>query len=121
MISNDARQDDLRTLVTTFYGRVREDDLLGPVFERRIGDRWEAHLDTMVRFWSSILYASGDYHGHPVQVHQNVPEITSEHFDRWIEMWRETALEVLPKHRAEDIIGRSMRMRIVLERHALNT
>ena len=28
-------------LVERFYGRVRTDEKLGPIFEREIGDRWE--------------------------------------------------------------------------------
>ena len=30
-------------LVRTFYGKVRQDEVLGPVFAARIGD-WEPHL-----------------------------------------------------------------------------
>ena len=37
-------------LVHTFYGRVRTDWLLGPVFETAVDD-WSRHLDTLVRFW----------------------------------------------------------------------
>jgi hemoglobin len=33
----------IERLVRTFYGKIRKDPLLGPVFETRIAD-WEPHL-----------------------------------------------------------------------------
>ena len=36
----------IRSLVDTFYARVRRDPLLGPVFDRAIED-WGAHLDKL--------------------------------------------------------------------------
>ena len=36
-------------LVDRFYARIREDDLLGPIFAARVGD-WEMHLDRMKAF-----------------------------------------------------------------------
>ena len=31
---------DIKLLVDTFYDRIREDKLLGPIFNERIQDRW---------------------------------------------------------------------------------
>lgn len=42
---------DIELMVDTFYAEVREDDLLGPIFNRIIKDNWSKHLDTMYRFW----------------------------------------------------------------------
>ncbi|NUB16937.1 preprotein translocase, partial [Azospirillum brasilense] len=52
----------IRTLVHAFYGKVRADAALGPVFDRTITD-WEPHLRTMEDFWSSVALLSGRYHG----------------------------------------------------------
>ena len=108
-------EEDIRTLVFTFYDRVREDELLGPVFDAHIGDDWEAHLEKMCDFWSSILLATGRFRGNPIQAHAGVPEITGGHFDRWIDLFREVAHEVLDEPQALDVAGRSLRMRAVLE------
>ncbi len=51
------------TLVTRFYTRVRQDPALGPIFEIRLAGRWDAHLDTMVAFWSSVILRTGRYGG----------------------------------------------------------
>jgi hemoglobin len=111
-------EQEIRELVYAFYGRVREDACLGPVFEGRLEGRWEPHLEKMCDFWSSVLLATGRFSGNPVEAHLRVPGISSEHFDRWIELFHRTAHDVLEPHHAADVAGRAARMRIVLERAA---
>jgi len=109
------QEREIRTLVERFYARVRDDELLGPVFEERIGDRWHAHLDTMCDFWSSVLHATGRFRGDPIGSHARIPGLTGPHFDRWMELFARTARDVLPPKRADDIVARSARIRAVLE------
>lgn len=78
-------------MVDTFYASVRADRLLGPIFAEAIGDDWTAHLQKMRAFWSSVLLASGTYKGNPMLAHLQLPRLTGEHFERWLELWRETA------------------------------
>jgi len=56
-------------LVHAFYARARTDWLLGPVFEATVHD-WPAHLDTLVRFWSSVLLRTARYRGNPMAAHR---------------------------------------------------
>ena len=81
-------------LVRRFYERVREDATLGPVFAARIVD-WEAHLQRMCAFWSSVALMSGRYSGQPVQRHQDLP-VDARHFDRWLALFEETARTTCP-------------------------
>ena len=46
-------------LVDTFYRRVRSDDMLGPIFEQALGDRWDHHLPRMKSFWASVALNVG--------------------------------------------------------------
>lgn len=110
-------EEQIHSLVHGFYGRIREDSELGPIFERRFAGRWEPHLDRMCDFWSTVMLATGRYRGNPVANHQRIPELRSEHFDRWLALFGEVARELLPEHIARDVEGRAMRMRIVLEKH----
>lgn len=112
------RERELRTLVHAFYERVRSDPLLGPVFEVRLDGRWEAHLEKMCAFWSSILYATGRFRGDPIGTHARIAQITPAHFERWLHLFEETAFDTLPAARAADIAARSRRMGAVLERTA---
>jgi hemoglobin len=85
---------DIARLVDTFYGRIRQDAELGPIFEDAIGDRWDAHLRTMKDFWSSVANTTGRYKGQPVPVHARLP-IAPAHFERWLALWHETTGELL--------------------------
>lgn len=98
----------LTALVHTFYAKVRDDALLGPIFEARIKD-WEPHLQRMVAFWSSVALMTGRYHGSPVPMHQHLP-IASEHFERWLALFRQTAWEVCPPEGAAHVIERAERI-----------
>jgi hemoglobin len=86
----------LRELVELFYGRVRRDPLIGPVFNDAIHD-WPEHLDKLQAFWSSVMLTSGRYKGRPLPAHvKHGGRITPASFKRWLELWREASDEVLP-------------------------
>ena len=81
-------------LVRRFYGRVRADPELGPIFESVIGDDWEPHLRIMMEFWSSLMLRSGRYSGQPLRKHLALKQVRPEHFDRWLALFRETCAEI---------------------------
>lgn len=83
-------------LIPHFYERVRQDELIGPLFDDAISD-WQLHLDKLVAFWSSVMLTSGRYKGNPVAAHmKHLEAITPPMFDRWLELWAEVTTEVLP-------------------------
>ena len=106
-------EDMIERLVHAFYDRVREDALLGPIFDQRIAD-WDDHLERMCAFWSSVALMSGRYHGQPTARHLPLP-VDSRHFDRWLQMFRETAVDVCPSSAAEHFIERAGRIAESLE------
>lgn len=83
-------------MVDVFYARIRTDDLLGPIFDRVIGDRWDPHLARMKDFWSSVMMMTGRYKGTPLQAHQRIGGLIITHFERWLALWRETARSLCP-------------------------
>jgi hemoglobin len=100
-------------LVRTFYGKVRQDEVLAPVFAARISD-WEPHLIRMGEFWSSVALMSGVYHGQPMEKHLPLP-VDARHFDRWLQLFREAAREVCPATAADHFIERAERIAQSLE------
>jgi hemoglobin len=58
-VTDSIREEQIAVLVDTFYARGRQDETLGPIFERVVGDAWEPHLEKMRAFWSSLTLASG--------------------------------------------------------------
>src|SRR5690606_1600210 len=77
-----ADRADIRLLVDTFYSRVREDKLLGGVFNGVIGDRWPEHLLKMYDFWETVLFAAPAYKGSPFPKHAKL-SVSKVHFERW--------------------------------------
>ncbi len=81
--------DDIKLLVNTFYAKVQEDPKIGPVFNEKISNRWPEHLEKMYRFWQTILLEEHTYAGSPFPPHKHLP-VGKEHFERWMEIFKET-------------------------------
>ncbi|TVR38331.1 MAG: group III truncated hemoglobin [Cryomorphaceae bacterium] len=100
---------DIKQLVNTFYDRVREDDLIGPVFEKIVQDRWPEHLEKMYRFWQTVLLGEHTYYGSPFPPHSKLP-IEKKHFDRWISLFSETVSELFSGDKADEAFWRAEKM-----------
>lgn len=103
----------IERLVRSFYGRARGDPLISPIFERNVS-HWDAHIARMCDFWSSVALMSGCYHGQPMIAHLPLP-IDTPHFDRWLELFAESAHEVCPVPAAAHFIDRAHRIADSLE------
>jgi hemoglobin len=90
-----------------FYGRVRTDDLLAPIFDRVIGDAWDSHLAKMCDFWSSVLLMTGRFKGSPMVAHARIDDLYPAHFARWLELFRQTAAVVCPLAAASLFIAKA--------------
>ncbi|UXN05874.1 group III truncated hemoglobin [Bartonella sp. HY761] len=89
----------IETVVRHFYDRVRADALLGPIFEEKIKN-WEPHLQQMFAFWSAVMLHSGRYEGRPMPKHV-VLDIDAQHFDHWLDIFRQTVDDLCLPHDAE--------------------
>jgi hemoglobin len=115
-------EDDLENVVNVFYDRVRVDAMLGPVFNGAIDD-WPDHLTKLQAFWSSIMLTTGRYKGRPLPAHvKHANVINSGSFKRWLEIWKLTTDEILPRAAASSMqekaarIAQSLSMGIQLSR-----
>jgi hemoglobin len=108
-----ASEEDVRRLVDLFYGRVRRDPLLGPVFARAVGTadaKWARHLARLADFWSSMMLRSGRYRGDPFSVHRRLSDLEPAMFDRWLALFGETCAEVFEPEIADAFRGRAERI-----------
>jgi hemoglobin len=80
---------DIKLMVDTFYSNVRKDELIGSIFEEKIGGRWPEHLEKMYRFWQTILLEEHTYSGSPFPPHKQLP-VEKIHFTRWMEIFTST-------------------------------
>lgn len=85
-------EEEVTQLVHRFYARVREDALLGPVFDARVHD-WPAHLATLVDFWSAMLRGTRRFRGTPVTRHMAISGMTEAMFLRWLALFAQTTAE----------------------------
>ncbi|HEX3504862.1 MAG TPA: group III truncated hemoglobin [Xanthobacteraceae bacterium] len=103
----------IERLVRSFYARAQRDPLIGPIFDRHVAD-WEDHYARLRDFWSSVALMSGRYHGRPMAKHLPLG-IGTPHFNRWLELFCETAQEVCPPAAAAFFIDRAHRIADSLE------
>ncbi len=89
----------IRSLVDSFYDKVRKDTLLAPIFNNVIGEKWPEHLAKMYRFWQTVLLDQHTYEGSPFVPHSRLP-ISEEHFERWLHLFRETVDELFEGEKA---------------------
>lgn len=98
----------IRQLVHAFYERVRADALIGSIFDRHVNN-WDQHLARMCDFWSSVVLMSGRYRGQPMAVHAPLP-LEPEHFDRWLQLFAQTARALCPPRAAQCFTDRARRI-----------
>lgn len=116
--------ETLRRVLWAFYAKATQDELLGPVFIRRIGPfpraGWPIHIQRLEGFWRAVTGGPSAYRGQPGPAHADLG-IGPEHFDRWLALWEETLREHLGPSEAEALLTLARRMRVTLERYATQT
>jgi hemoglobin len=108
------RLEDIKLLVDTFYNKVREDNLIGPIFNERIQNRWPEHLSKMYTFWQTVLLGEHTYYGSPFPPHAQLP-IDPIHFERWLALFAETLNELFSGEVANEAIWRANKMAVMFQ------
>ena len=84
---------DIKTLVDAFYNDVKQDSIIGYVFNDVAHVDWHEHLPKMYKFWEFALLGTAVYKGNPMMKHTalNAKEtLTNEHFEQWVHLWEAT-------------------------------
>lgn len=88
-----AERKDIEQLVNCFYDKVKQDNVIGFIFNDVAKVDWPHHLPIMYNFWEMVLFGKGPYKGDPmtkhIQLNQKV-ELEATHFDRWKQLFFET-------------------------------
>lgn len=110
----------IEQMVEEFYGRIRQDDVLGPIFERRIDD-WPRHLARMTSFWRAVLRSEPTYsrspRGAPPELHRRISELRKHHFQRWLRLFGEVVEEVYVPEAHGRVKDAASRIAASLSRH----
>lgn len=81
---------DIERLLEEFYKIVPHDPEIGHHFD---GLDLEHHLPIIADFWEKVLFGNPVYFNNPLLVHQKLHErfpLKTEHFARWVGIFRET-------------------------------
>jgi hemoglobin len=113
----EARKDistmeDIKLLVNTFYEKIRGNELLSPIFNLKIQDRWPEHLEKMYRFWQTVLLQEHTYYGSPFPPHAKLP-VNQAHFDTWLEIWHKTIDDNFIGEKADEAKWRGDKMAVM--------
>ncbi|HUI22472.1 MAG TPA: group III truncated hemoglobin [Methylocella sp.] len=101
-------EEAIRVCVREFYGKARQDRLLGPIFNATVLD-WDTHLRVVADFWSKALLRTDRYSGSPFVHHMNLP-VELEHFERWLSLFEETVKTTLPSEYAATALAKARHM-----------
>lgn len=104
-----ASLEDIKKMVDTFYTAIRNDDILGIIFNQNIQDRWPTHLNKMYTFWQTVLFEENTYQGRPFPPHAHLP-ISKIHFDRWLQLFEGTVDSLFIGEKATEAKWRAEKM-----------
>ncbi len=119
-------------LMVAFYAKATTDDFIGEFFSEVVPFDLRHHLPVIGDFWESILLGTQAYRRHnrsPLELHAKLDALRPlhpEHFERWLQLFRESVDELFAGARAEfaksrsRMISRRMLEVIALSRSALH-
>lgn len=89
-------RENLRILMKIFYEEAVEDDELAAFFIDELGDdledeEWFEHIDLLADFWLAKIMGEDTYGGNFIGTHARIPHIKEHTFERWLELFSETA------------------------------
>ncbi|WP_051609113.1 group III truncated hemoglobin [Fodinicurvata fenggangensis] len=97
-------------LVRDFHARIRKDPVLAPVFLEAIGQDWDSHMARMRRFWSAEMLGTERELDDPAPTHRSLQELRPAHFDRWLDLFRQSAFSICDRQSAYAFVARAERI-----------
>jgi hemoglobin len=109
---------DVERFVRDFYRQAAMDGVLGPVFMAAQLD-WNAHIRTLVDFWSWQLFGERTYEGNPLRAHEPAHRRTpfsEQHYERWLELFEGTVRSMYVGPTADLAVARAGKMATAMRR-----
>jgi hemoglobin len=83
-------KQDIELLVNSFYDKVRNNKIIGYIFNDIAKVNWESHLPKMYAFWSGLLLGETGFSGNPMQKHialSKIAPMTEIEFAEWLRLF----------------------------------
>ncbi|MEI9807309.1 MAG: group III truncated hemoglobin [Bacteroidota bacterium] len=90
-------RQDIEVLITRFYDKVKQDPVIGFIFNDIIKVDWEGHLPIMIDFWETLLLNETKYSRNAMGLHFDINrkiKLEEKHFNRWMELFTATVDEL---------------------------
>jgi hemoglobin len=103
-------REDIEVLVDNFYAKIRQNEILGHIFNDIAQVDWEKHLPKMYSFWEMILFDKEGYQGQPLRPHLAINQqhpLTPEHFSLWFQLFESTVNEYFEGDKAIEVKQRA--------------
>lgn len=104
-----SNKNDIQVLVDSFYSKVRQDPLIGPIFNDEAKLDWSEHLPKLYNFWEDLLFGTQNYNGRPFPPHLKF-DLQVEHFERWLSLFIKTIDEHFVGKKADEAKARALRI-----------
>lgn len=91
--TTEINEENIRLLVDNFYDKAKQHPDIGPIFNDKIKDQWDAHLEKLYRFWETHLLNVISYTGSPFPKHNDL-ELKPMHFETWTTLFYQTIDEI---------------------------
>jgi hemoglobin len=95
-------REGILNLLRHFYADVRQDPLIGPIFEAQIKD-WKHHLEIIASFWETLTGGPRIYARPMPKKHLSL-QLKEEHFQRWLFLWQANCRAQLSIEPAREMI-----------------
>jgi hemoglobin len=115
---------DIELLVNKFYGKVKEDAVIGFIFTDIAKVNWDKHLPLMYDFFENMLFYTGSYTGNPMELHKRINihlPLTAVHFQQWESLFSSTVDELFSGEKAELVKQRAMSISKVIQSKLLDS
>ncbi len=96
---------DVELLVNTFYDAVKQNTVIGYIFNDVVKVDWDEHLPKMYAFWSSILLDERSYSGNPMLKHIEISRLTAmtaTEFSEWVRLFNQAVDTLFEGESARD-------------------
>lgn len=112
-------RDDIYLLVKTFYVKLMNDEVMCHFFEEfKNPIHLEEHLQTLVDFWSNILFYTGEYRKNAMQPHLDLQQqkpFEIIHFKHWLSSFNASVDELFQGQMAHTAKSRALSIATVMQ------
>jgi len=119
MKSDIQNREDISLIMTEFYVKLLEDNLVKHFFEDIIQqNHLEEHIETITDFWNGMLFNDTAYQNNAMQPHLILNEtkpFMKEHFKTWLHHFTATIDENFKGDKAEMAKTRALSIATVME------